>query len=80
MAEIYLDGEAEALLRKAVELAYAGSALHMKLVLDRTIPPLRERPAPFPLPRIDSAAEAPTSLRAPSRWSACACIPARTGD
>ena len=57
MAEIYLDGEAEALLRKAVELAHAGSALHMKLLLDRTIPPLRERPAPFPLPRIDSAAD-----------------------
>jgi hypothetical protein len=57
LAELYLDGEAEALLKKAVALAYAGSAPHMKLVLDRTIPPLRERPAPFPLPRIDGAAD-----------------------
>ena len=56
-AELYLDGEAEGLMRKAVELAYAGSALHMKLVLDRTIAPLRERPAPVPLPRIDSVAD-----------------------
>ena len=57
LAELYLNGEAEGLMRRAVELAYAGSALHMKLVLERTMPPLRERPAPFPLPRIDRAAD-----------------------
>jgi len=57
LAELYLDGETGGLLRRAVELAHAGSASHMKLLLDRTVPPLRERPAPFPLPRIDSAAD-----------------------
>jgi len=40
MAAIYLDGEAEALLRRTVELAHAGSGFHMKLALDRTLPPL----------------------------------------
>src|SRR4030088_3207424 len=52
MAAIYLDGEAEALLRRTVELAHAGSGFHMKLALDRTLPPLRERPAPNALPPI----------------------------
>jgi flagellar motor component MotA len=56
-AELYLDGEAEGLLRKAVELAHAGSALHMKLVLDRTIAPRRERPTPIALPTIASVAD-----------------------
>jgi hypothetical protein len=57
MAAIYLDGEAEALLRRTVELAHAGSGFHMKLALDRTLPPLRERPAPIALPPIASAAD-----------------------
>ena len=57
LAELYLDGEAEGLLRKSVELAYAGSALHMKLVLDRTVPPRRERPTPFRLPPIERPAD-----------------------
>jgi hypothetical protein len=57
LAAAYLDGEAEALLRRTVELAHAGSAFHMKLALDRTIPPLRERPMPFTMPPIASAAD-----------------------
>lgn len=57
MAEMYLDGEAEGLARKAVAMAYAGDALALRLCLERTIAPRRERPAPFALPRIDSAAD-----------------------
>jgi hypothetical protein len=57
MAAIYLDGEAEGLLRRTVELAHAGSGFHMKLALDRTLPPLRERPMPFTMPPITSAAD-----------------------
>ncbi len=64
MAELYLDGEAEGLLRKAVELAHAGSGLHMKLVLDRTIPTCRERPVPLPLPPIESAADLAPAMNA----------------
>ena len=63
-AELYLDGEAEGLLRKAVEMAHAGSGLHMKLVLDRTIPPRRERPEPIALPPIESAADIPAAMNA----------------
>ena len=57
MAALYLDGEAEALLRRTVELAHAGSGFHMKLALDRTLPPLRERPMPFAMPPITTAAD-----------------------
>ena len=38
-----LEGEAEALTRKAVELALGGDTVALKLVLDRILP--RERPA-----------------------------------
>src|SRR5258706_2452219 len=64
MAAIYLDGEAEALLRRTVELAHAGSGFHMKLALDRTLPPLRERPAPIALPPIASAADLAPAVEA----------------
>jgi hypothetical protein len=42
-AELYLDGESEALVRKAVEEALAGGAVAMKLCLDRTIAPRARR-------------------------------------
>ena len=57
MAELYLDGEAEGLVRKAVEMAYAGDALALRLCLERTIAPRRERPEPVALPPVRSAAD-----------------------
>ena len=39
-----LDGEGEALTRKAIELALAGDATALRLCLDRILPALRERP------------------------------------
>jgi hypothetical protein len=42
-AELLLEGEAEALTRKAVELALAGDAVALRLCLDRLIPPRRGR-------------------------------------
>src|SRR5258705_4685479 len=64
MAATYLDGEAEALLRRTVELAHAGSGFHMKLALDRTLPPLRERPPPIAQPP-HRPAEHPADLQSP---------------
>ena len=43
-AEALLDGEDEALTRKAVEMALAGDGTALRLCLDRIIPPRRERP------------------------------------
>ena len=54
-AEALLDGEAEALARKAVELALAGDTLALRLCLDRILPPRRDRPIAFRLPPVGSA-------------------------
>src|SRR5258708_1806408 len=41
--EALLDGEGDAILRKAIELAKAGSEIGLRLCLDRLVPPRRER-------------------------------------
>jgi hypothetical protein len=64
-AEALLDGEAEALTRKAVEMALAGETTALRMCLDRVLPPRRERPVNFKLPRLQApgdAAEAMASL------------------
>jgi hypothetical protein len=56
-AELLLEGEATALTRKAVELALAGDAAALRLCLDRTVAPRRERSVELALPPIHSAAD-----------------------
>jgi Family of unknown function (DUF5681) len=56
-AESLLDGEAEALTRKAVERALDGDPTALKLCLDRIVAPRRERPVRFVMPPIRSAAD-----------------------
>jgi uncharacterized protein DUF5681 len=56
-AELLLDGEAEALTRKAVELALAGDAMALRLCLDRIIPPRRGRRVQLGLPPLRGAAD-----------------------
>jgi hypothetical protein len=63
-AEILLDGEAEALTRKAVTLALEGDAVALRLCLDRVIAPRRDRPAQFTLPPIADAADAADTMAA----------------
>src|SRR5689334_3084270 len=43
-AEALLDGEAEALTRKAIEMALAGESTALRLCLNRILSPRRERP------------------------------------
>jgi hypothetical protein len=62
--EILLDGEAEALTRKAIELALAGDMQALRLCLDRIIPPRKDRPVMFHLPAIASAADATSASAA----------------
>ena len=52
------DGEAEALTRKAIELAKAGDLVALRLCLDRICPPRKDRPVPFALPELRTAADA----------------------
>jgi hypothetical protein len=59
-----LDGEAEALTRKAIERALAGDSIALRLCLDRILPPRRERPTIFALPELRSAADAGAAMAA----------------
>lgn len=43
-AELLLDGEAEKLTRKAIELALDGDPACLRLCIDRILPPRKERP------------------------------------
>jgi Family of unknown function (DUF5681) len=61
-AELLLEGEAEALTRKAVELALGGDPIALRLCLDRLIPPRRGRKVQLDaaLPVCDVAELGPT--------------------
>lgn len=63
-AETLLDGEAEALTRKAVELALAGDVIALRLCLDRILSPRRERPVTFTLPALRSAVDSAAAMAA----------------
>src|SRR5262249_37565586 len=56
--EALLDGEAETLTRKAIELAKAGDLAALRVCLDRIAPPRKDRPVLFELPPVTSAADA----------------------
>jgi hypothetical protein len=63
-AEALFDSEAEALSRKAVELALGGSEGALRLCLDRIIAPRRERPIQLAVPPIRSAADIAAAMGA----------------
>ncbi len=63
-ALLLLDGQAEALARKAVELALAGDAAALRLCLDRILGPRRGRPVALALPPIDNAGDLAAALAA----------------
>ena len=56
--EALLEGQAEALTQKAVDMALAGDTVALKICLDRIYPPRKDRPAPFTLPPITSPRQA----------------------
>lgn len=62
--EALLDGEAEEIVRKAVELAKEGDAAAMRAVLDRLLPPRKDRHVEFALPKIETIADLPKASAA----------------
>ena len=56
-AQELLDGEAQALTQKAVELAKGGNVVALRLCLERTVPTRRERSISIELPQVDGAAD-----------------------
>jgi hypothetical protein len=57
-AEALLDGEAEALTRKAIALALDGNILALRLCLERLLPPRREHDVVVSLPELHSPRDA----------------------
>lgn len=55
--EKLLDGEGEALTRKAIDLAKNGDMQALRLCLERLFPPRRDRPVSFHMPKIASIAD-----------------------
>lgn len=53
-----LDGEAEALTRKAVEIALEGDTTALRLCLERIYPAKKDTPVEFDLPPMQSASDA----------------------
>jgi hypothetical protein len=55
--EALMEGEAEALTRKAIELALEGDGPALRLCMDRIAPPRKDRHVTFALPRMETAAD-----------------------
>lgn len=53
-----LEGQAEALTQRAVELALAGDTVALRLCMDRIAPPRKDTPVTFALPTMASARDA----------------------
>jgi hypothetical protein len=54
-AQTILDGEAEKITRKAVELAISGDPIAMRLCLERLVPPIKDRTLSFALPECETS-------------------------
>src|SRR3954453_22493745 len=59
-----LDGEAENLTRKAIELAKDGDTVALRLCLDRLAPVRKDRPVAFTLPKLDTASDTKAAVAA----------------
>lgn len=57
--ESLLEGEAEKLTRKCVEMAMAGDTTAMKLCLERLLPARKDRPVQLQIPEIEGVQDLP---------------------
>ena len=63
-AAVLLEGESEALTRKAVELALAGDPVALRLCIERILPVCRERAVRLALPPIKGASDVSAAANA----------------
>lgn len=61
-AEALLDGEADAITRKAIEMALEGDTVALRLCMERLVPPRKDRPVAIELPAITQAADHPAAI------------------
>jgi hypothetical protein len=59
-----LDGEGEAITRKAIDLAKGGDLQAIRICMDRICPARKDRPVKFSLPKLERAADAVTAAAA----------------
>ena len=59
-----IDGEGEALTRKAIEMALAGDSVALRLCLERLAPPRKDAPVRFDLPAMQGAESAASAMGA----------------
>ncbi len=52
-----IDGEANAITQKCIDLAKAGDATCLRLCMDRLVPPRKERAVTFEIPKLEKAAD-----------------------
>ena len=62
--ETLLEGEGEALTRKAIELAKSGDMQALRLCMDRLAPPRRDSPVAFDLPEMKTVGDAVLAMGA----------------
>jgi hypothetical protein len=62
--ESLLDGQAEALTRKAIDLALGGDLAALRICLDRILPPRKERLVAFEIPPITTIEDVPNVMAA----------------
>jgi hypothetical protein len=75
-----LDGEAEALTRKAVEMAMGGDATALRLCIERLSPPPKDAPVTFPIPKMDRSADAAGAVAAVVAAVACGDLTPTQGE
>ena len=63
-AQALLEGEAEALTRKAVELAKNGNPVALRLCLERLLPSRKDRAINFRIPKLKGVEDLPKALGA----------------
>jgi len=70
-AEALLDGEAETLTRKLIELANGGDLTALRLCMERIVPPRKDRPVSFELPPILKMSDCVAALAAIAEAVGC---------
>lgn len=60
--ETLLDGEADTLTRKAIEMAKSGDSAMLRLCIERLIPPRKDRPINFELPPLVTTQDASLAM------------------
>jgi hypothetical protein len=58
--EALLEGEAEGLTRKAVEMALGGDTTALRLCLERLVPPRKDKPVAITLPKLMAVGDLPS--------------------